>query len=1376
MEVTIGGADHHVHAEPGATWGDLAAAAGVPTAALGRSPSARLADDPPVRGAVLDAPRARPGADPARPAAVVGTVGGLDAGRRAVLGAGVHDVGRDPACALAPADPTVSRRHARLHVRAEPGVGVAVAVDDLGSRNGTWAGDRPVVPGHPRPLAPGEPVRLGATVIAVLATDPGPPGDRPHLPPSAAGTVAVNRPPRPPGPDGPPPVVVPAPPQPPAPTPPLGATAVIGPVAVAAVLVAVLGNPLFAALALLSPAIAAGAHLEGRRRDRRARRLAEARRAADLDRLAADLAAAVAAERARREAAAPHLAEVLRRAEQPSTALWERRPGDPDFLVLRVGTGEVPWHPRLDASPGPGPLAADAARLVAAAGVLPGCPATVALDGTGVVGVAGPRAAALAVARSLLCQAAVHHGPADLPVAVACTDAADWEWAKWLPHVDDGSGGRRLAAGREAAAGLAAALQGCARRPLLVVDGDELLAGRRAPLRALLGAGAAGIVVAGSADRLPAACTAVLAVDIHGDGALVETATGLRLPLRADGVAADTAERCARALARFEDPELDVPGAGLPATVPLLALLDLPAPTAAELAARWRQPSTSFPIGVDAHGALELDLVADGPHALVAGTTGAGKSELLRTLVAALAARAGPDSVTFLLIDFKGGSAFDACARLPHVVGVVTDLDSGLAARALRCLEAELRHREAVLRTAGVADLAERPQLLPRLVVVVDEFATLRAELPGFVDALVDVARRGRSLGVHLVLATQRPAGAVSDAIRANAALRIALRVQDPGDSADVVEVPDAARLPRHRPGRACVRLGPGEVTTVQTAHVSGRSRLRRDGPVVLTPFRFADRPAVGGGAEGRGGRGRGDDGGAAGPSDLERLVDACTAAWAGRPPPRPVWPDPLPERLDREALGPGEVALVDDPDRQAQHPCRWDPADGHLLVCGAPGSGTTTTLLAVAVAAAEPHPPGRLHLYAVDCGAGGLAPLARLPHTGSVLAAADRERHRRLVRWLLGELERRRARPAAERDRAPAVVVLVDGAGALLAGHDPHDALELAAGLERLAADGPDVGIALALTAHRPGAVPAAIAAAVARRWVHALADPAEHLAAGLAATLGPLPPGRFVDAATGLAAQVAVPAGGWDAAVDACAAAWAGHPRTAPPVGTLPRVVPWTSVGAAASLGARPWVVPVGVADDDLRPAALRLWEGDHVLVAGPARSGRSTALAVVAHAVVAAGGRALVVVGSRQVRGSGAALPAGAEPVEPGGLAAALAGEARPTVVLVDDADLLDDDGGVLAGLVATAPDGVNVVAAARADAVRSRYDHWLRAVRRSRLGLLLQPDLDLDGDLLGTSLPRRLGVAPAPGRGFLVVDGEAVLVQVAVPPPAGAKLAG
>ena len=201
-------------------------------------------------------------------------------------------------------------------------------------------------------------------------------------------------------------------------------------------------------------------------------------------------------------------------------------------------------------------------------------------------------------------------------------------------------------------------------------------------------------------------------------------------------------------------------------------------------------------------------------------------------MIASLACANRPDEMTFVLVDYKGGSAFSDCAHLPHVTGMVTDLDAHLTQRALASLSAELTRRERVLAAAGAKDIEEytergglqpRYRPLPRLVIVIDEFASLVRDLPDFVTGLVGIAQRGRSLGIHLILATQRPSGVVSADIRANTNLRIALRVTDAAESADVIDAPDAAQISRATPGRGYVRLGHASLVPFQAGRIGGR-------------------------------------------------------------------------------------------------------------------------------------------------------------------------------------------------------------------------------------------------------------------------------------------------------------------------------------------------------------------------------------------------------------------------------------------------------------------------------------------------------------------------------------------------------------------------
>lgn len=368
-----------------------------------------------------------------------------------------------------------------------------------------------------------------------------------------------------------------------------------------------------------------------------------------------------------------------------------------------------------------------------------------------------------------------------------------------------------------------------------------------------------------------------------------------------DALGSARARRLAATLSRIAaDHAISTPGRALPEAVALSDLLEL---SEAE-PLRGDRPSLRAPIGVASEGVVELDLVRDGPHAVIAGTTGTGKSELLVSWVLAMASRHPPSVVTFLLIDFKGGAAFAPLTGLPHLVGMVTDLDARRSRRAIESLRAELTRRERVLAGAGARSIDELSGPFPRLVIVVDEFAAVVAGQPELHDVFADLAARGRSLGLHLVLCTQRPSGVIRDAVLANVTLRLSLRVTDRGDSVAMLGSDaafDLAPLPR---GRAVIADGTGSTQTVQLA--------------------------------------------LAGP------VDAARAARGGGDPPAAVWCEPLPailplatlDRLEQRGVGGIPFGRLDLPVEQRQPLALYDPSvDGHLLVLGASRAGRSTTL-----------------------------------------------------------------------------------------------------------------------------------------------------------------------------------------------------------------------------------------------------------------------------------------------------------------------------------------------------------------------------------------------------------------------------------------------
>ncbi|GMA41482.1 FtsK/SpoIIIE domain-containing protein [Mobilicoccus caccae] len=518
-------------------------------------------------------------------------------------------------------------------------------------------------------------------------------------------------------------------------------------------------------------------------------------------------------------------------------------------------------------------------------------------------------------ARALLGRLIASWGPDRLRLTLLAPGVdegrSQWAWMRWLPHArchDE----RFVRAGFDDAAcarlvgEIAAAPGGSV--DVVVVDG---VAGDP---RRIARPGLA-VLVLGERDGVGPV------VDVAGPRAHVRGLAGVG-DVDVDLPALEWSERLARTTAVAEHGRVVSGGR-------LAELLEVEPDDADAVAGRWAgRPSTRVPVGrvVDAgkEGAATVDLRTDGPHALVGGTTGSGKSELLQTLVASLAAVNPPEAMSFLLVDYKGGAAFAECARLPHTVGLVTDLDHGLTQRALSSLTAEVRRRERLLAEAGVTDLdaylATGQGELARLVIVVDEFATLAAELPEFVDGVVDIARRGRSLGLHLVLATQRPAGAVSPDIRANTTLRISLRVAEAADSVDVIGEPDAAAIDEKEPGRALVRVGRKPLVTIQAA------RVTLPGPTSVphgTPYVFGEPVEE-----------------LAARSDLARMVDTMrsVATSRGVPLPPSPWLPPLPPRLGLDVL---DAELGSGVAPQPPIPGTWRPAPGIRGAVPDSGPGT---------------------------------------------------------------------------------------------------------------------------------------------------------------------------------------------------------------------------------------------------------------------------------------------------------------------------------------------------------------------------------------------------------------------------------------------------
>ncbi|MEL6893367.1 MAG: FtsK/SpoIIIE domain-containing protein, partial [Actinomycetota bacterium] len=1112
-----------------------------------------------------------------QPVAELVVVDGPGRGTRHPLRAGANTVGRDASCDVVLADDMVSRRHLRIEV------GRTVEVVDLGAANGTIVAGRLVPRAH---LEPTTEVLVGATTVRVevhVELSDEPTGAFVRSPLTSAQLVTDE-------------LAAPSPPSAGKP----GRIPII-----AALAPVILGAGMFALtrrvesllFIALSPIMLLGNAVESRWSNRKGARKSAAEFRREIAEFSTEARRRLGAETDARRSEHPELPDLVSAARRRTPLLWSRRPDGAHFAELSLGRGEQPSRhtftsPRTDQAPDE--LVVELNTAMHGLDVVHDVPVTVDLSTEGSVGVAGPAAEARAVTGALVASFVTMHSPAEATVAVMTPESAEasWRWLRWLPHVDDAHApiDTPLLASTTPdctalQGGLLALIDARERSSngrsevrhlplvLLVIEDDAPL--ERSLLVELLERGpAAGVHVlwtAAAVDRLPAGCGAVVDA-ARGPLALAarvrrtsDSSEGVRLLTLAPG----ELDRLARTLS----PIVDVGArprkvSGLPALVAGPELLGIDATASPDhLLERWAQTSIEAardrdtglraPVGIADGEPFVLDLRTHGPHALVGGTTGAGKSEFLQAWVIGLDANHSAARVNFLFVDYKGGSAFSECVKLPHCVGLVTDLSPHLVDRSLTSLHAELQRREHLFNRLDAKDIHElerrgAPETPPALLIVVDEFAALVQEVPDFVDGVVNVAQRGRSLGLHLVLATQRPAGVITGNLRANTNLRVALRMADESDSSDVIDEPDAAFLDATHPGRGYAKVGPGRIVAFQSAFYGGWSDGDdADRRITVRPLDFGrvdPWPTA-----------RRSAGLVERPNDLARLVALTQrASLVGQvPAPRRPWLPELPSGLDlREAqLTRSDAELVvgtrDLPAEQAQPSIAFFPdADGNLAVFGASGSGKSALLRTIAIVAGTSTPgtepgSGPCHVQCIDFGSRSLQPLEDFSHVGSVIGPDDTERIDRLVRELRARVEDRQLRYRSfdadsivqYRERSgdtsePRLLLVIDNFGAFHQAHDQPDRVATWAMLTSIMADGRAVGVHLVVSADRPGALPSAVTSMISRRLVLRLSTESDYLLLGEPSNVlsKESPPGRGIE--HGREFQVAVLGGTTDLA----------------------------------------------------------------------------------------------------------------------------------------------------------------------------------------------------------------------------------------------------
>ncbi len=1027
-------------------------------------------------------------------------------------------------------------------------------------------------------------------------------------------------------------------------------------------------KPLFIASGLVfmlaSIGMGAGMAAQQRMGIRRRRLGARATYLEYLANLRTELASTAAAQRASsawRHPPPEALPAFIRSAER----LWERRPDDADFLQVRVGEGRNPLARPLvrpvesgpaQASDPVGVTAADA--MVQAHGWVADDALVVDLQGAHVVSIVGARGARLEVARAMVCQLAVLHAPDEVRILLCAGKVAadDWEWIKWLPHLavdgpaelDDILSARAASAQR---AKVAVDLFGSGAWLIVLADGvmpspEAVALLRRSPSRTTL--------VALSDSPADAPSEVDLRVKVASRHVTVERPGGSGLPVegRADLLGPHGAEAVARRLAALRL-SVESGSTDLGATISLPSLLGIRNAGALNPELAWRRrplaESLRVPIGIGSDGEpVVLDLKesalgGDGPHGLVIGATGSGKSELLRTVVTGLALTHPPDLLAFVLVDFKGGAAFAGLQDLPHVAGVITNLANDLAMvdRMHAALFGEIRRRQELLRSAGNLSslrdyhrrLAEGQDLppLPYLLIMVDEFGELLASRPDFIDLFVAVGRLGRSLGMHLLLSSQQLDEGRLRGLEGHLSYRIALRTFSAAESRTVLGVPDAYELPS-LPGSAYLKVGTTVYKRFRAALVSEAYKAPSEsalGPSRPRPFRFVnnrDAPAAPGAIDHQ----------AAGPSLLDVVVAQLRDA---APRAHQVWLPPLEPRisLDQVVHHPvttlaAPLGLVDKPAEQSREVLVADlsGSGGHLLVVGASLTGKSTLLKTLVASFALTHTPLEAQFYCIDYGGGGLAGLAGLPHVGGVAGRQDPELVRRMVAEvtaMLGERETRFSAagidsPAALRSRRGEldgegwadVFLVIDNWPALR-----QEFEELEEPLQEIATRGLGYGVHLVITANRWIEVRSSLRESIGGRLELRLNDPTESAINRRAAeNVARGTPGRGITADS-LHFQTALPRidgrvdvldqqRGLDELIQGVAARWSG--RRAREVLVLPRLIKLDDLKSSADAQAPG--VPIGISERDLAVVRLDLGSRDpHFLVFGDGEAGKTNVL---------------------------------------------------------------------------------------------------------------------------------------------------------------------
>lgn len=986
----------------------------------------------------------------------------------------------------------------------------------------------------------------------------------------------------------------------------------------------------------------------------------------------------------------PSINECLKRIKGRKSSLWERTPNTEDFLNIRIGLGEKPFEVELEVPTQEGydinPLIEEAQQLQADFCLMRDVPISVPLREKRVIGLVGDEAEILELTRSIILQLVTHHSPDEVKLITAyhATEQQQWNWMRWLPHIwNENRDMRYIAEDREMAQRLfeqlytklnirkleqqgkvntsplhtpeyvfflpyLELLEDDALLPLLLKEGEKI--------------GACTFLMAAQKEMLPMECEVIIEVS-EGEAKIYETFSKLRdeeeslfsgaEKVMVDHLTLQEANQAARSMAPLK---VKKSTAGVvPKVLTFLEMYGVQRVEELNAHNRWNRnrfpTSLPVPIGVREGGKPvtlnihdKIEKKGHGPHGLMAGTTGSGKSEVIQSLILSLATTYHPHDVAFMLIDYKGGGMSNTFQDLPHVVATITNLeDANLISRAKVSLRAELERRQKIFKRTGnfqhideyfLSEFRQK-EPLPHLFIIIDEFAQLKKDQPEFMDELVSIAAIGRTLGVHLLLATQKPAGVVDEKIWSNSRFRICLRVQDESDSREMIKIPNASHITNA--GRAYLQVGNNEVLEYFQSAWSGApyeptanedeeeavvGEVQLDGSVVYkqklsvqkTTSKKQIQVLINYLKE------------EAQKSNIERLAGP--------------WLQPLPNRISfphyagmtqrKEKWGhvkttlTASVGLVDDTPNQSQYPLLMNLSEGHLLVYGMPGSGKTSFIQTLMMSLTTAYSPKELNMYLLDFGR-QMRAFSVFPHVGDVIYEEEKEKIKRMFTFLLRELKDRKelfstvgattfeSYNQSKNNHIPAIVLLIDGYSSLKSLYpEEHEQLEV------FLREGAAYGMIMVVTTNQTGDMYERYRNNFASVVTFELTDMTDYyFAVGRPhIQTSDLPAGRgFVKGSNPpLSFQSFLPYEG-DSELEksayirrvgnAMSDEWGDeHAKSIP---TLPKEVYLENLETAAD----PTSLAIAIDVDDLQTQSLQLRDGENVLITGRVESGKTSLL---------------------------------------------------------------------------------------------------------------------------------------------------------------------